>query len=244
MGRARVVHPNFFLNEALFEAEARAQLPLRLAFAGLWTQADREGRFEWRPGVLKLAIMPWDAVDFTAVLDALEAAGFVRSWTHEDRRYGWIPAFRKWQKPHPREAPSRIPPPRSQAVKGPAQGEPKAGPRQEVRSKSMQNNENHDIQTSKADLGPTQGEPEDSPRQEKSAGLSGLRTLRPSDSQAFGLEDSNGPSSLRTVSPDGLTPTPDQPVPEPTPEERTAFEQRRASVRAGLQDTLAQREQS
>ena len=57
MARIRTIKPEFFRHEALFEAEHRAGLPLRLAFAGLWTAADREGRFKWRPRQLKLDVL-------------------------------------------------------------------------------------------------------------------------------------------------------------------------------------------
>jgi hypothetical protein len=95
MARARVVHPNFFLNEQLVDAERATGLPLRLAYVGLWTQADRMGRFEWRPTVLKLAILPWDACDFGAVLAALEEAGFIA----RDGDSGVVIGWGRWQ-PH------------------------------------------------------------------------------------------------------------------------------------------------
>ncbi len=256
MGRARVVHPKFFLNEQLYAAEQASGLPLRLAFEGLWCEADREGRFEWKPLVLKLAILPWDPVDFTQVLEELERADFVRSYEHEGKRYGWIPTFGRWQKPHPREAKSRLPAPPKQntsrmapeASPRPVQGEPEANPR---RAQNEGGNPLSDTADTRASLRLAQGTPKVSPGREKSAGLEDCKVSSDlgsssdwrSASDLGTAEDSNGLSSLRTVSPDGLTLTPDQPVPEPTPEERAAFEQRRASVRAGLQDTLAQREQ-
>jgi hypothetical protein len=53
MGRIRTIRPDFFLHDGLFDLESNSRLPLRLAFAGLWTQCDREGRFKWRPRRLK-----------------------------------------------------------------------------------------------------------------------------------------------------------------------------------------------
>jgi hypothetical protein len=47
--RIRTIKPEFFHHEGLFEAEAETKLPLRVAFAGLWCIADREGRFKWEP---------------------------------------------------------------------------------------------------------------------------------------------------------------------------------------------------
>ena len=111
MARMRMVRPELFVHEDLFAAEQESKLPLRLAYIGLWTQCDRAGRFEWRPMRLKLAILPWDVVDFTAVLDALVKHGFVVRYDVAGRSYGCIPTWSKHQKCHPNEADSTIPPP-------------------------------------------------------------------------------------------------------------------------------------
>jgi hypothetical protein len=68
MARIRTIKPEFFRHADLYEAEKETGLPLRLAFAGLWTAADREGRFKWRPRELKLDCLPHDEVDFHACL--------------------------------------------------------------------------------------------------------------------------------------------------------------------------------
>jgi hypothetical protein len=70
LARIRTIKPEFFRHADLYEAEKETGLPLRLAFAGLWTAADREGRFKWRPRELKLDCLPHDDVDFSRVLDA------------------------------------------------------------------------------------------------------------------------------------------------------------------------------
>lgn len=111
MARCRLIRPEFFTHEALYDAEQASGFPLRVAYAGLWTVADREGRFQWRPRVLKLDILPHDAVDFEAVLMALVHAGFVETYTVAGARYGLIPAFTRHQKPHHREPASTLPPP-------------------------------------------------------------------------------------------------------------------------------------
>lgn len=112
MGRIRTIKPEFFLHEELFEAEAKSELPLRLAFIGLWTQVDREGRFKWRPRTLKTQILPFDTdVDFGDVLDALERAGFVRRYAVDGEVFGEIPSWRKHQQINHREARSTIPAP-------------------------------------------------------------------------------------------------------------------------------------
>jgi hypothetical protein len=73
----RSVKPEALTDEALWDLEVETGLPIFRAFVGLWTQADREGRFEWRPRPLKAAVLPyWDG-DMAGVLDALEGAGFL-----------------------------------------------------------------------------------------------------------------------------------------------------------------------
>lgn len=108
--RTRLVHPEFFAHAKLAAAERKAQLPLRLAFIGLWCIADRRGCFQWRPDELKLAVLPFDDVEFSAVLKALEKGGFVRRYRVEGETYGVIPKLSKWQHFHVREkADSHIP---------------------------------------------------------------------------------------------------------------------------------------
>lgn len=111
MARIRSIKPEFFAHEELFDLEASCGLPVRLAFAGLWTVADREGRFKWRPRTIKKDVLPYDDVDFAAVLNALEGAGFVRRYEVDGEEYGLIPAFHKHQHINTREAQSTIPAP-------------------------------------------------------------------------------------------------------------------------------------
>ncbi len=111
MSRIRTIKPEFFTHEDLFEAEQESGLPLRLAFAGLWTQCDREGRFNWRPRQLKVAIMPYDVLDFSRVLDALSTRGFVVKYMTENRDFGFIPSWHRHQVINNRERASDFPPP-------------------------------------------------------------------------------------------------------------------------------------
>jgi hypothetical protein len=111
MGRIRTVKPELFSHEELFDAEVETGLPLRLSFIGLFTVADREGRFKWRPRTLKLDVLPHDQVDFSKVLDALSVSGFVTSYEVDGERYGYIPSFLDHQVINQREAKSTIPAP-------------------------------------------------------------------------------------------------------------------------------------
>lgn len=107
--RIRTIKPEFFTHEVLFDAEKDCGLPLRLAFVGLWTCCDRDGRFEWRPRPLKTHIMPYDDVDFSRVLDALATRGFVVKYASDGKEYGCIPSWARHQVVNNREAASDIP---------------------------------------------------------------------------------------------------------------------------------------
>lgn len=111
MGRIRTIKPEFFLHEGLYDLEESTGLPIRLAFAGLLTQCDREGRFKWRPRSIKAAVLPFDAVDFGLVLDSLASAGFVEKYEHEGDFFGWVPTFLGHQRINQREAASELPSP-------------------------------------------------------------------------------------------------------------------------------------
>ena len=111
MARIRTIKPDFFQHESLYDAEREHGLPLRVAFAGLWTVADKAGRFEWRPRQLKLNVLPYDDVDFTAVLFALESTGFVQRYAVDGKDYGCIPSWDKHQHRNVREPDSTIPGP-------------------------------------------------------------------------------------------------------------------------------------
>ena len=98
MSRIRTVKPELFKHEDLFDAELASGLPLRLAFIGLFTVADCEGRFKWRPRTLKLEVLPHDLIDFAQVLNALEKAGFIQRYEVNGEAYGWIPSFTHHQR--------------------------------------------------------------------------------------------------------------------------------------------------
>jgi hypothetical protein len=109
MARIRTIKPEFFRHEGLFEAERECKLPLRVAFAGLWTVADREGRFKWKPRAIKLDCLPFDNVDFADVLEALYQHGFILKYEFDGEIYGCIPNWAKHQVINVREAKSTIP---------------------------------------------------------------------------------------------------------------------------------------
>lgn len=111
MARIRTIKPEFFRHVELYEAEKASGLPLRVAFSGLWTVADREGRFRWKPRVLVLDVLPFDEVDFSAVLDALAEWGFIVKYQVGADTFGCIPSFPQHQHVNQREPASSIPSP-------------------------------------------------------------------------------------------------------------------------------------
>lgn len=109
MSRIRTVKPELFKHEALFDAEIESGLPLRLAFIGLFTACDREGRFRWAPRALKSDVLPFDEVDFSRILNELLTRGFLVRYACGTREYGCIPSWRKHQVVNNRERDSEIP---------------------------------------------------------------------------------------------------------------------------------------
>lgn len=108
MARIRSIKPEFFTDEDI----ARLDPLYRLAFVGLWCQADRAGRLEDRPARLKVQVLPYDTVDFEEVLNALVGARFVQRFTGPDgRAYLQVRTFEEHQRPRDDEAESKIPVP-------------------------------------------------------------------------------------------------------------------------------------
>lgn len=103
--------PSFFRHLVLFQAEQESGLPLRVAYSGLWTACDREGRFRWVPEELKLDCLPYDTVDFSRVLDALWTRGFIVKYVVDDKEYGLVPTFKEHQIINNRESDSFLPEP-------------------------------------------------------------------------------------------------------------------------------------
>ena len=107
--RIRTIKPEFFHHEGLFEAEVETELPIRIAFAGLWCIADRAGRFKWEPRRIGVQVLPYDGVDFSRVLDALTTRGFVLKYRVGDEWFGCIPSFSKHQVINNKERASILP---------------------------------------------------------------------------------------------------------------------------------------
>jgi len=109
VARIRTIKPEFFRNAKLYDSEQETGLPLRLVYAGLWTAADRDGRFKWNPRELKLDCLPYDDVDFSRVLHALSTRGYIVHYASESGEYGCIPSWNKHQVINNRETASILP---------------------------------------------------------------------------------------------------------------------------------------
>ena len=109
MGRIRTVKPELFIHDELYDVEEVSGLPVRLAYIGLFTVADREGRFIWRPRQLKAQLFPYDDLDFSTVLNALAKAGFLTHYKVNSKEYGVINSFTNHQQINSKEAQSKLP---------------------------------------------------------------------------------------------------------------------------------------
>ena len=114
MARIRTIKPEFFRHEGLQDMEAGYPgLKPMLVFAGLWTIADKNGVFEWRPRQIKLDILPFLEFDIAESLQALASCGFIKPFSVNDRDYGYIQTFQEHQRISGKEAqaPGRYPDP-------------------------------------------------------------------------------------------------------------------------------------
>ncbi len=89
-----------------------------LLFEGLWVLADRAGRLEDRPLRIKGEIFPYrDGLNVDAMLNWLEANGFIQRYTAEGKKCILVLEFVKHQNPHKNEAESELPAPSTGCTK-------------------------------------------------------------------------------------------------------------------------------
>lgn len=135
MPRTRSLKPSFFT-----DAELTLFPPLhRIAFEGLWVWADKRGLLEDKPRELKVQILPFDNVDFDAILTDLcrpksdGGPGFIRRYQVNGKRYIHIRKFLDHQKPHFKEtefAHVPAPPEETRVEPGLSPGKSSADPEQ------------------------------------------------------------------------------------------------------------------
>lgn len=125
MARIRTIKPEFFTSDDVIALSPRA----RLLYIGLWCEADREGRMEWKPQTFRRRYLPDDDCDINALCDELLARGVVQ--LYDGGTLAWIPRFRAHQHINPRESASRLPDPLTEPV----------APRRQVHSSAPETDE-------------------------------------------------------------------------------------------------------
>ena len=108
--RIRTVKPEFFMHAELSDIERISNVPVRLAFIGLWCACDREGRFKWDARRLGVQILPYDHIDFEIILDILHKNSFIEKYEVDGKTYGCVPSFHRHQVINNREQESYLPP--------------------------------------------------------------------------------------------------------------------------------------
>lgn len=95
MARIRSIHPGLFTDEAFVSCGPLA----RLLAIGLWTEADDQGVFEWKPIMIKMRLFPADSIDVATMLDELATNNLIKKFQSGGREYGAVRNFRKFQRP-------------------------------------------------------------------------------------------------------------------------------------------------
>lgn len=95
MARIRSVHPSLFTDEAWVSCSPLA----RILYIGLWTDADDQGLFEWKPLQIKMRLLPGDSGDVPVMLAELAECGLILAYEADGKRFGAIANFRKFQRP-------------------------------------------------------------------------------------------------------------------------------------------------
>lgn len=104
MARIRTIKPEFFTSENIVAMSALA----RLLYIALWCEADKEGRFEWKPKTFKMRYFPADNCDINTLCDELLREKVVVLYGDN---LAYIPQFSKHQHVNPRETASSLPEP-------------------------------------------------------------------------------------------------------------------------------------
>jgi hypothetical protein len=95
MAKIRSVHPGLFTDEAFVTVSAEAEI----FYIGLWTEADDQGVFEWKPVTLKMRLRAASSADTVELLKELSDKDMVRRFEVRGRVFGAIRNFKKFQKP-------------------------------------------------------------------------------------------------------------------------------------------------
>lgn len=105
MAYIRSIKASFFTSDDIVSLSPLA----RLLYIALWTEADREGRFTWRPGNFKLRFLPGDNCDINDLCTELLESGLVILYRAEGKTYAEIPTFTRHQSINAKERKSILP---------------------------------------------------------------------------------------------------------------------------------------
>jgi hypothetical protein len=95
MARIRSVHPSLFTDEAWVSCSPLA----RILYIGLWTDADDQGLFEWKPLQIKMRLLPGDTASAGDLLGELADVGLLSRFDCDGKPYGALKDFRRYQRP-------------------------------------------------------------------------------------------------------------------------------------------------
>ena len=105
MAYIRTIKASFFTSDDIVSLSPLA----RLLYIALWTEADREGRFTWRPGNFKLRFLPGDSCEISELCNELVESGLVATYSVNGKTYAEIPTFKRHQFINNREGKSTLP---------------------------------------------------------------------------------------------------------------------------------------
>lgn len=105
MAFIRTIKASFFTSDDIVSLSPLA----RLLYVALWTEADREGRFTWRPGNFKLRFLPGDSCDIRELCSELVESGLVVLYSVDGKVYAEIPTFKRHQSINAKERKSVLP---------------------------------------------------------------------------------------------------------------------------------------
>lgn len=106
MARIRSVHPSLFTDEAWVSCSTIA----RILYIGLWTDADDQGLFEWKPLQLKMRLLPADAANVADLLEELAGVNLLCRFDTGTGSFGAIRDFRRFQRPKKPNSVHLLPP--------------------------------------------------------------------------------------------------------------------------------------
>lgn len=112
MARIRTIKPEFFTSEDIVSLSPLA----RLLYVALWCEADRDGRFSWKPKTFKMRYFPGDSTSIEKLCEELRLSGLVLVYIVNEMEYAFIPTFHCHQHINPREAKSALPEPPANVV--------------------------------------------------------------------------------------------------------------------------------